>query len=96
MIDAFVLLMNMPKDFSGPVNLGNPNEFTILELAAIIISMVNSKSEIVFRPLPSDDPMQRKPDISLAKEKMSWNPETSLKDGLKHTIDYFETLFSNG
>jgi UDP-glucuronate decarboxylase len=96
MIDAFVLLMNMPKDFSGPVNLGNPNEFTILELAEIIISMVNSKSEIVFRPLPSDDPMQRKPDISLAKEKMSWNPETSLKDGLKYTIDYFETLFSKG
>ena len=92
MIDAFVLLMNMPKDFSGPVNLGNPNEFTILELAEIIISMVNSKSEIVFRPLPSDDPTQRKPDISLAKEKMSWNPEISLKDGLKHTIDYFETL----
>lgn len=96
MIDAFVLLMNMPKDFSGPVNLGNPNEFTILELAEIIISMVNSKSEIMFRPLPSDDPMQRKPDISLAKEKMSWNPETSLKDGLKYTIDYFETLFSKG
>ncbi len=96
MIDAFVLLMNMPKDFSGPVNLGNPNEFTILELAEIIISMVNSKSEIVFRPLPSDDPMQRKPDISLAKEKMSWNPETSLKDGLKYTIDYFEALFSKG
>ncbi len=96
MIDAFVLLMNMPKDFSGPVNLGNPNEFTILELAEIIISMVNSKSKIVFRPLPSDDPMQRKPDISLAKEKMSWNPETSLKDGLKYTIDYFETLFSKG
>ena len=96
MIDAFVLLMNMPKDFSGPVNLGNPNEFTILELAEIIISMVNSKSKIVFRPLPSDDPMQRKPDISLAKEKMSWNPEISLKDGLKHTIDYFETLLSKG
>jgi len=96
MIDAFVLLMNMPKDFSGPVNLGNPNEFTILELAEIIISMVNSKSEIVFRPLPSDDPTQRKPDISLAKEKMSWNPETSLKDGLKYTIDYFEALFSKG
>ena len=96
MIDAFVLLMNMPKDFSGPVNLGNPNEFTILELAEIIISMVNSKSEIVFRPLPSDDPTQRKPDISLAKEKMSWNPEISLKDGLKHTIDYFETLLSKG
>ena len=96
MIDAFVLLMNMPKDFSGPVNLGNPNEFTILELAEIIISMVNSKSKIVFRPLPSDDPMQRKPDISLAKEKMSWNPETSLKDGLKYTIDYFEALFSKG
>ena len=96
MIDAFVLLMNMPKDFSGPVNLGNPNGFTILELAEIIISMVNSKSKIVFRPLPSDDPMQRKPDISLAKEKMSWNPETSLKDGLKYTIDYFEALFSKG
>jgi UDP-glucuronate decarboxylase len=96
MIDAFVLLMNMPKDFSGPVNLGNPTEFTIIELAEIIISMVNSKSEIVFRPLPSDDPMQRKPDISLAKEKMSWSPETSLKDGLKYTIDYFETLLSKG
>ena len=94
LIDAFILLMDTPDDFTGPVNTGNPGEFTILELAEKVISMTNSKSEIVFEPLPSDDPRQRKPDISLAKEKLGWEPKLSLDAGLKPTIDYFARLLA--
>lgn len=92
LIDAFILLMDTPDDFTGPVNTGNPGEFTIIELAEKVISMTNSKSEIIFEPLPSDDPRQRKPDISLAKEKLGWKPKLSLDAGLKPTIDYFARL----
>ena len=95
MIEAFIRFMSSSDDFTGPVNLGNSSEFKIIELAEIIISMINSKSKIVFKPSPSDDPMQRRPDINLAKERLSWEPKTSLRDGLKYTIDYFESLLSS-
>lgn len=92
MIDAFVRLMNTPDDFSGPVNLGNPGEFTIHELAEQVIALTGSRSEIVLKPLPSDDPMQRCPDITLAKDKLGWKPKTQLEQGLVGTISYFEEL----
>jgi UDP-glucuronate decarboxylase len=90
LIEAFVLLMDSEDGFTGPVNLGNPGEFTIKELAEIIVDLTNSKSELVYKPLPSDDPMQRQPDISLAKEKLNWEPRVSLKEGLEKTIPYFD------
>ena len=89
MIDGLIRLMNSPDDFTGPVNLGNPVEFTILLLAEKIIELTNSKSKIIFKELPSDDPKQRQPDITLAKEKLNWRPTIHLEDGLKKTIDYF-------
>jgi UDP-glucuronate decarboxylase len=89
LIDAFIKLMASDDAFIGPVNLGNPNEFTMLELAELIISLTSSKSQIVFKELPQDDPKQRQPDISLAREKLSWQPNVALRDGLMHTIDYF-------
>lgn len=92
LIDGFIRLMNTPDDVTGPVNLGNPGEFTILELAEILIKMTKSKSRIIHKPLPSDDPMQRKPDISLAKKKLKWKPKIKLEDGLKETIKYFKKL----
>jgi UDP-glucuronate decarboxylase len=93
LIDGFDKLMNKtPDDFYGPVNIGNPNEFTILELAQNIIELTNSKSKLVFMPLPEDDPMQRQPDISLAKEKLNWEPKVQIKEGLSKTIEYFDTL----
>jgi UDP-glucuronate decarboxylase len=82
--------MDSEDGFTGPVNLGNPGEFTIKELAEIIIDLTNSKSELVYKPLPSDDPMQRQPDISLAKEKLNWEPRVTLKEGLEKTIPYFD------
>ena len=84
--------MNSPKGFTGPVNLGNPVEFTILELADMVIEMTGSKSSLVRNPLPQDDPVKRKPDISVAKEKLGWEPKVPLKEGLKKTIDYFDDL----
>lgn len=93
LIDGFVRLMDSPDDFTGPVNLGNPGEFTILELAQKVIEMTDSKSKIVFKPLPSDDPTQRQPDISLAKETLDWNPKIQLGKGLLNTIEYFKTIF---
>jgi UDP-glucuronate decarboxylase len=92
LIEAFVRLMNTPDDFTGPVNLGNPAEFTIHELAQKAIAMTGSKSKIVLKPLPSDDPMQRCPDISLAREKIGWVPSISLEQGLVKTISYFEDM----
>ena len=89
LIDAFVRLMATSDDFAGPVNLGNPEEFTILELAWKVIANTGSKSEIVFRPLPSDDPVQRQPDISLAKQMLQWEPVVALNEGLRRTISYF-------
>ena len=92
MIDGLVKLMNSPDDFTGPVNLGNPKEFSILELAKKVIELTDSKSKIIFEPLPQDDPLQRKPDITLAKKKLKWNPAVSLEEGLRKTIDYFKKL----
>ena len=92
LIEGMIRMMNGPDDFTGPVNLGNPDEFTILELAQKIIKITGSKSKIVFKPLPQDDPMQRRPDIGLAKEKLKWQPVVELDQGLKKTIEYFDTI----
>ncbi|NOX88262.1 MAG: SDR family oxidoreductase [Calditrichaeota bacterium] len=89
-----VLRMMRADDFIGPVNLGNPNEFTILELAEKVIELTGSKSRIIHKPLPADDPAQRKPFIGLAKEKLGWTPKVELQDGLKKTIAYFDRVLS--
>ncbi len=94
LIDVFILLMNSPDDFVGPVNVGNPREFTILELAEKVIAMTGTKAKIVFKPLPTDDPRQRQPDITLAREKLGWTPTVTLDEGLKPTIDYFSRTLS--
>lgn len=92
LVEGMVRMM-ATENFTGPVNLGNPGEFTMIELAEIILKMTNSKSKIVFKPLPSDDPKQRKPDISLAKEKLNgWEPTIRLEEGLVETIKYFKSL----
>ncbi|HKI48032.1 MAG TPA: UDP-glucuronic acid decarboxylase family protein [Desulfobacteria bacterium] len=96
LIDGMVRMMNGSDDFTGPVNLGNPTEFTILELAEKIISATGSRSRIVFCPLPQDDPLQRQPDITLAKEKLQWKPGTALEEGLQRTIAYFKKILKNG
>ncbi len=90
LIDAFCLLMDTPDDFTGPVNLGNENEVTILEIAEKVISLTGSGSKIERRPLPSDDPKQRQPDLTLARKHLNWEPKVSLEDGLKETIAYFK------
>ncbi|HIP82815.1 MAG TPA: SDR family oxidoreductase [Desulfocapsa sulfexigens] len=95
LIRLMVLFMESDDDFTGPMNMGNPNEFTILELAEHVTEMVGSSSEIVFRDLPADDPKQRSADISIAKNKLGWEPTTQLKEGLRHTIDYFDKLLSD-
>jgi UDP-glucuronate decarboxylase len=94
LINVFILLMDSPDDFTGPVNTGNPKEFTIYELAKKIIGIIGSNSEITFKALPADDPKQRQPDITLASEKLGWEPEISLEQGLKPTIEYFDQLLS--
>lgn len=90
LIEGMINLMKSPEDCIGPLNIGNPNEFTMIELAELVLSLVGSSSKIVFMPLPQDDPKQRKPDISLAKSKLDWQPRVSLEDGLKVTIAYFK------
>ena len=95
MVEGLVRLMNAPDDFTGPVNLGNPQEFTILELARKVIELTGSKSELVNKPLPSDDPMQRQPDISLARRILQWQPVVGLGDGLCSTIAYFTAATGN-
>lgn len=92
LIEAMIRMMNSPADFIGPVNTGNPCEFTMLELAEKILALTNSKSKLITLPLPSDDPKQRQPDINLAKEKLDWVPKVSLEDGLKQTINYFRSI----
>ena len=96
LIEGMIRMMNGSDDFVGPVNMGNPTEFTILELAEKIISTTSSRSRIVFRPLPQDDPLQRKPDITLAKEKLQWEPKMALEEGLQSTIAYFKKILKNG
>ncbi|MEP6702429.1 MAG: GDP-mannose 4,6-dehydratase, partial [Betaproteobacteria bacterium] len=90
LIGAFVALMATPDDFTGPVNLGNPNEFTIRQLAERVIALSGSRSTIEYLPLPTDDPLRRQPDISLARERLGWRPETQLDEGLTKTIAYFD------
>lgn len=92
MVDAFIRLMGSGDDFIGPVNLGNPNEFTIRELAEKTLAMVGSKSKLINKPLPEDDPRQRQPNISLAKEKLGWEPVIKLDEGLNKTIEYFKSV----
>lgn len=95
LIDGMIKMMNTEPGFTGPVNLGNPEEFSILELAENIIELTGSRSKIIYKPLPQDDPKRRKPDISLAKNKLQWEPKIKLRDGLKKTIKYFEELLRN-
>ena len=92
MIEGVIRMMNTPDDFTGPLNLGNPAEYRILELAEKIIRLTRSRSKIVFKPLPEDDPLQRKPDIELARAKLQWQPTMQLEEGLKQTISYFKSL----
>lgn len=92
MIEGLVKMMNAPDDFFGPVNIGNPDEFTILEMAETVIRLTHSRSKLEFLPLPADDPTQRKPDISLAREKFRWDPHTHLEEGLDKTIAYFRNV----
>ncbi len=94
MIDGIIRMMDTPDDFLGPVNLGNPCEFTILELAERLIRMTGSRAKIVFRPLPQDDPVQRKPDIRLARETLGWQPKIPLEEGIEKTIAYFRTVIT--
>jgi len=95
MIDGMIRLMNSDDNFTGPVNIGNPTEFTMLKLAREIIELTNSKSQITFQPLPQDDPLQRQPIIDLAYEKLGWRPHIELRDGLKKTINYFSEVLNN-
>jgi UDP-glucuronate decarboxylase len=92
LINGLMRLMNTPDDFTGPVNIGNPGEFTMIELAELVIRLSGSKSKLVFNPLPPDDPKQRKPDIELARKILDWQPTVKLEDGLRKTIDYFRTV----
>jgi UDP-glucuronate decarboxylase len=94
LIEGFVRLMATDNDFTGPVNLGNPREFTIKQLAEMVLALTGSRSEIVSRPLPADDPKQRQPDITLAKAKLDWVPCVQLEQGLNQTIAYFDKLLT--
>ena len=92
LIEGMVRMMDTEDDFTGPINIGDPNEFPVLELAERVIRMTGSTSKIVFKPLPTDDPKQRQPDIKLAKEKLGWQPTVELEDGLKRMIEYFKNV----
>lgn len=94
LVNGLIRLMDSPDDMTGPVNLGNPGEFTILELARKVIDLTGSKSELIHKELPQDDPRQRKPDIALAQKALGWQPTIALEEGLKKTITYFEQLLS--
>jgi len=92
LVEGLMRLMDTPAGFTGPVNLGNPNEFTIRQLAERVIALTGSRSTIVQQPLPSDDPLQRQPDISLARKHLDWTPAIQVDEGLKKTIEYFDKL----
>src|SRR5690349_13718964 len=94
LVDGFLRLMGTSLDVAGPINLGNPAEFTIRELAELVIKLTGSSSKMIFRPLPQDDPRQRCPDISQARELLGWKPTVALRDGLVKTISYFDELLS--
>ena len=93
LIRGIYTLMNT-DNFTGPVNIGNPNEFTIKELADLVVELTGNKSGLIFKDLPQDDPQKRKPDISLAREVLNWEPQKQLKEGLRSTIDYFKSVLS--
>ena len=95
LIDGLIKLMNSANEVTGPVNLGNPNEFTMIELANKVIELTFSRSEIIFEPLPQDDPKQRQPDINLAKDLLGWQPSVELSDGLSTTINYFQSIIKS-
>jgi UDP-glucuronate decarboxylase len=95
LIEGIVRLMNAPSEVTGPLNLGNPVEFTIRQLAEMVIDLAGAKSKLVYRDLPSDDPKQRQPDITLAKERLAWEPKVALREGLVKTIAYFEEVLNN-
>lgn len=92
LVDAMIRMMNAPDDFTGPVNIGNPGEFTILELAQLVIELTGASSKIVHAPLPQDDPNRRRPDIRLAREKLDWEPTVPLRQGLEKTVDWFRSI----
>jgi len=92
LVEGMIRMMASRDEFTGPVNIGNPNEFTILQLAELVIELTNSKSKIVRMPLPPDDPTQRQPNIDLAKKELNWEPKVQLKEGLLKTIDYFASI----
>ncbi len=96
LVEAIIRMMNTPKDVTGPINIGNPDEFTIRELADLVIEMTGSSSKIISMPLPSDDPRQRRPDLGRANQQLGWAPSTKLQDGLKETIAYFDGLLRDG
>jgi UDP-glucuronate decarboxylase len=92
LVEGMIKMMDSKDGFTGPVNIGNPDEFTILELAEKVIKLTGSKSKIIYKPLPSDDPMMRKPDINLARKELNWSPKLKLDEGLIKTIEYFKTI----
>lgn len=92
LIEAMLRMMDSPPDFTGPVNIGNPGEFTMLQLAEAVLRLTQSRSKLIYKPLPQDDPRQRQPDISLAQDKLAWTPKVELEDGLKETIAYFRKV----
>jgi UDP-glucuronate decarboxylase len=94
LIEAILRMMNTGPEFPGPVNIGNPGEFTILALAEMVIRLTGSRSKLVYQALPSDDPRQRQPDISLARKRLDWEPQVGLEDGLKETIAYFRSILT--
>jgi UDP-glucuronate decarboxylase len=95
LVDGWIKLMETPPAFTGPVNLGNPNEFTMIELARLVIELIGSSSKLEHHELPSDDPAQRKPDISLARNELAWEPTVQLREGLARTISYFKERFGS-
>jgi len=96
LIEAFIRLMDTPDEVTGPINTGNPGEFSMLELAQAVLDLTGSKSKLVYKPLPADDPKQRQPDITLAKKHLDWEPKVTLREGLVPTIEYFEGLVKAG
>jgi UDP-glucuronate decarboxylase len=92
LVEALILMMNSPADFLGPVNIGNPNEFTIRELAELVLELTGSPSKVVYQALPADDPKQRQPEITLAKQRLRWEPTTNLREGLARTIEWFRSI----
>ena len=96
LVEGLIRLMASPKHLTGPVNLGNQGEFTMLQLAELVIEMTASRSKLVYQPLPMDDPKQRQPDITIAQRDLDWSPQVALREGLRQTISYFDTMLSGG